>query len=197
MNQNSITDILKHLDSFKDFKEGDEIDTLSLPQLKTFLYFQKTPDYIFTNINLLNTYQSLSDQDSMVLVDILVFNRIVEYLGKSEVQIITIFAMLKNKSEPNFDMLPKIYGPKIRYSKILDLLFNDDSNVVLGLFRLIEYLKQRGFTMEQFLIKLIKSRCIIWTLENERKSANWYVSYFETDSNVSDTIKTIENLFGE
>lgn len=197
MNQNSITDILTHLDSFKDFKDGDEIDTLSLPQLKTFLSFQKTPDYIFTNINLLNTYQNLSFEESVILVDILIFNRLVEYLGKSEVQIITIFAMLKNKSEPNYDMLPKIYGPKIKHSKILDLLFNDDSNVVLGLFRLIEYLKQRGFTIEEFLIRLIRARCIIWTLENERKSVNWYVSYFDTKSTVQETIKTIENLFGE
>lgn len=197
MSQTNISNILKNIEDFKSYKNGDEIEALSLPKVKLFLEFSKTVDYIFSNINLLSTYPILDENKSIILVDILVFNRLIEYVGKSEIQLITLFAMLKNKAAPNYDMLPKIYASKVKINKILDLLFNDDPNNVLGLFRLIEYMKQREFSMEDFLVRLIKSRCIIWTLENEKKSVEWYISLFEMDQNVPETIEYIEKLFGE
>ena len=197
MNQTNILDILKNIEDFKGYKNGDEIEALSLLKVKTFLEFPKTVEYIFSNINLLSTYPVLEEQKSIILIDILVFNRIIEYVGKSEIQLITLFTMLKNKSDPNYDMLPKIYASKVKLNKILDLLFNDDPNLVLGLFRLIEYIKQREFTLEDFLVRLIKSRCIIWTLENEKKSTEWYISFFDETQSISETIENIEKLFSE
>lgn len=197
MNQTNILDILKHIEDFKGFKNGDEIEAQSLLKIKAFLEFPKTIEYIFSNINLLSAYPALDEQNAAILIDMLVFNRLIEYVGKSEIQLITIFTMLKNKSEPNYDMLPKIYASKVKINKILDLLFNDDPNSVLGLFKLIEYMKQREFNLEDFLVRLIKSRCIIWTLENEKKSTNWYVSFFGETQSISETIENIEKLFGE
>lgn len=197
MEQTHIVQLLQNIEDLREFKNGDEVEITLLPKIKAFLDFSKTTEYIFSNINLLSTYPVLKDSEAIILVDILVFNRLIEYVGKSEVQIITLFTMLKNLTEPNYDMLPKIYSSKVKLNKIFDLLFNDDPNTVLGLFKLIEYMKQREFNMEDFLCRLIKSRCIIWSLMNEKKSVNWYISYFQTQSNVPDVIKTIENLFGE
>lgn len=104
--------------------------------------------------------------------------------NKKNFNCISILSLLKNKVEPNFNILPKVYSTIPKVGAIHDLIFGSHPTQ-LKIIHLVEYFRQKEFTFEQFINHLILVKVIEFFDNYERKSSDWYNSFIEENLNKS------------
>lgn len=115
------------------------------------------------------------------MLELSIFSMILDIMSESNnFNCISILSLLRNKTEPNYNILQKIkFGSKANYENIIDLVFAQD-NKPLKIIQLIEYLRQRGYSLEQFLNLAIRVRVIYWFEEFEPKTLYWINDFFNS-----------------
>lgn len=125
---------------------------------------------------------------------LLILNKISDLMVTDNMLGATMIGLARFPAEPNYQMLPKINLDKIKYQKLLDLLFTF-SNETLNAVKCGEFIRQRKWDFKTFLILLIRSRVILWLKLNEPKSTKWYNSFFGKEINKDTKFETeIDNI---
>lgn len=140
-------------------------------------------------------YNILSNSNSSEFeLNLIILNKISDLISTDEILKATILNLARVQDEPNYQMLPKITLDKIKYQRLLDLLFTF-SNETLNAVKCIEYIRQRKWDFKSFLILLIRSRLILWFKINEPKSTKWYMNFFEKEILETTTLEEeIDNI---
>jgi len=140
-------------------------------------------------------YNILSNSNSSEFeLNLIILNKISDLISTDEILKATILNLARVQAEPNYQMLPKITLDKIKYQRLLDLLFTF-SNETLNAVKCIEYIRQRKWDFKSFLILLIRSRLILWFKINEPKSTKWYMNFFEKEILETTTLEEeIDNI---
>lgn len=140
-------------------------------------------------------YNLLSNNDSLeVELNLIVLNKLSDLITTDEILKATVFNLARVQEEPNYQMLPKINLDKIKYQRLLDLLFTY-SNETLNAVKCIEFIRQRNWDFKKFMILLIRSRIILWFKINEPKSTKWYANFFDKEITESTTLEEeIDNI---
>lgn len=140
-------------------------------------------------------YNILSNSNSSEFeLNLVILNKISDLISTDEILKATILNLARVQDEPNYQMLPKITLDKIKYQRLLDLLFTF-SNETLNAVKCIEYIRQRKWDFKSFLILLIRSRLILWFKINEPKSTKWYMNFFEKEILETTTLEEeIDNI---
>lgn len=140
-------------------------------------------------------YNILSNSNSSEFeLNLIILNKISDLISTDEILKATILNLARVQDEPNYQMLPKITLDKIKYQRLLDLLFTF-SNETLNAVKCIEYIRQRKWDFKSFLILLIRSRLILWFKMNEPKSTKWYMNFFEKEILETTTLEEeIDNI---
>lgn len=133
------------------------------------------------------------------LIELSIFSTILNIMTEpNSFNCISILSLLRNKIEPNYNILQKIkFGSKSNYENIMDLVFSQD-NKPLKIIQLIEYLRQREYSIEQFLNLAIRTRVIYWFEEFEPKTIYWINDFFNSvpasyQTNIEDIIELLKS----
>lgn len=125
---------------------------------------------------------------------LLIFNKISDLMVTDQILGATMIGLARTEAEPNYQMLPKITLDKIKYQKLLDLLFTF-SNETLNTVKCCEFIRQRKWDFKTFIILLIRSRVILWLKLNEPKSVKWYIGFFNKSIDKDHTLEAeIDNI---
>ena len=146
-----------------------------------------------------DVYNLLSNPEPEELdLVLLVFNKISDLMVTDQILGATMIGLARTEAKPNYQMLPKITLEKIKYQKLLDLLFTY-SNETLNAVKCCEFIRQREWDFKTFIILLIRSRVILWLKLNEPKSVKWYIGFFnkeiDSDTKLETEIDNIVSIF--
>ena len=108
---------------------------------------------------------------------------------------LSAITLIKDIKEPNYEIIPKIYGNKIKSELVLDLLFGRHHDT-LKIIHLVEYIRQRQFDLIKFINLSIRVKVITYFEQYERKSMNYYFDFIKsTPESLDENIEEILQLF--
>lgn len=177
------------LSGLKELKEldGKFIEVSDHEKLVSFLNLKfGTATISDNNISRLNNRANNSDT-ILTVYDVcvgMVINKIMQSRPKEtkNFNCISILTMLRNKVEPNYNLVPKIYCTIPKVGAIHDLIFGIHQTQ-LKLIHLVEYFRQREFSFDDFIKFIIMIKAIEFFDAYEPKTNEWYVGFIETGKN--------------
>ena len=136
-------------------------------------------------------------EEKINLFDQLIFKYILLKLFKNQSNIFSFHGILKNKTEPNYNILSKIYLDleKIKYENILNLIFGKEDEIFKTVL-FAEYLIQRKIDFKSLIINLLKTRFVMWCEIYEPKSREWYTDLFNLNESIPEQFQNM-NIFDE
>lgn len=196
--------IKKVLNYFKSKDEEINNDkNLSLEEIKELKNLLNFDTNIEIHLNkilylLIHCNSNLKYEDKIIGYDILVFKYIILKLLQKDENIFTIFGIINNNTEPNYNILPKIYSSpeigKIKVELILDVIFGKGLNIPFQTIKVSEYLIQRKITSSKLILLLIKVRLLLWFQTYEPKSPEWCIWFFNSEIENKSEWKKLEEL---
>lgn len=148
----------------------------------------------------LNTFSNALNYDDYeikkISFDILIYRYILTKLFKNQINIFSFNGILKKASEPNYNILSKIFwdSQKIRYGNILNLLFGKENNEQFKTVLIAEYLIQRKINFKELLLYLLIMRFVLWCEIYEPKTWKWYTELFKHNISISEQFKILDNF---
>lgn len=128
-------------------------------------------------------------ENKVTLLDFLIYRYILVKLFKDDLSIITLKNILSNSTEPNYDILSKIYFKledpsqfKIKYENIFDLVFSKNDNPALKTIKIAEYLIQRNINFSELIQKLLRVKLIEILDEIEPKTLRWKILFLKDNT---------------
>ena len=180
--------------SFQENELNEKFSFSHMKEIKNFISIVDPKNNFEKSLELLKmTHHVLSNPKiSWYELDNLIFTKLLHLIQTDDNLMITTFALAKTKSNPNYDMLPKIKLEKIQddkiqleklqYQHIIDILFIN-SNLTLSLIKNIEYFRQKGIEFDKFLIMIIKTTIVNWLKLNEPKTLPWFENFMIPSKN--------------
>ena len=182
------------------FKDTFKYEDLSILKDLFGFGYQLDISKIFENMKNFIILDRLRKIDEITLwVDYLILNKTIEQFNFSEINAMTILALIRHKEEPNYNVLPKLYSNgKFKYHKLADLVFGESIGAVKTV-NLIEYFRQWSMDIEVVILQMIKVKIIdCWFKIYEPKTIEWYIDFLripdEEEFNFKNEIEKILNL---
>ena len=194
MEKEPLDKLISNLENIKNmnFKENLALEDFNF--IKDFFNKEKTVENVFDRLKLFLILETIEDQNLKIKwIDFLIFNKTLETLCSSDVFGLTIMSLLRMKEAPNYNILPKVIGSNIKYSKVLDILFGESVGALKPV-TLVEYFRQKELSVELSIIYLIKTKVIDWFRTYEPKSSLWYIDFLDTNPKDFDFKNEIDKI---
>lgn len=194
MEKEPLDKLISNLENIKNmnFKENLAFEDFNF--IKDFFNKEKTVENVFDRLKLFLILETIEDQNLKIKwIDFLIFNKTLETLCSSDVFGLTIMSLLRMKEAPNYNILPKVIGSNIKYSKVLDILFGESVGALKPV-TLVEYFRQKELSVELSIIYLIKTKVIDWFRTYEPKSSLWYIDFLDTNPKDFDFKNEIDKI---
>ena len=194
MEKEPLDKLISNLENIKNmnFKENLAFEDFNF--IKDFFNKEKTVENVFDRLKLFLILETIEDQNLKIKwIDFLIFNKTLETLCSSDVFGLTIISLLRMKEAPNYNILPKVIGSNIKYSKVLDILFGESVGALKPV-TLVEYFRQKELSVELSIIYLIKTKVIDWFRTYEPKSSLWYIDFLDTNPKDFDFKNEIDKI---
>ena len=179
----TIEDLKSKLEDLKnlDLEKGD-IDNIT----KLINFFGLKTDTISVNCSrvFFATVREEIESKKIAQLEFAIFSAFNYLLGDNKTfNCISAITLLKNKEEPNFNIIPKIQtNQTYKIDIVLDLLFGKHQPT-FKIIHFVEFIRQKELNINQFLNKAIRAKILEWLILNEPKTINWEVDFFNQDLN--------------
>ena len=195
--EDSLKELLTNLKQLKSI----DIENLDISGYKSFQTFFEVKGILKQNLKwcdiAINGVELESTEETLLKISII--STLIDIIGEpNHYNCVSVLSLLQNKIEPNYNILPKIkFGSKSNYENILDLIFSYP-NKTIKIIQLVEFIRQKEYTLTQFLNLAIRVRVIHWFTIYEPKTLYWINDFINSvpasyETNIDDIIELLES----